>query len=220
VRALQNLDSLDAALLVAFAVAVVGDWWAVAVNRRTVEMAAKPLSTTLLVALAVTTGGADGWTRTLLVTATLFGLAGDIALLDDSEQAFMAGLASFAVGHVAYVGAALSVGVGWSALWAVPFMVALLAWRFLPETVPGARRAGGVPLASAVVFYALVISAMVLSATGTGIVLAALGAMLFAISDWVLGYNRFVRPVANAHLIVHVSYFVGQLALILALAHT
>ena len=74
--------------------------------------------------------------------AALFGLAGDIALLDDSDDAFIAGLASFAVGHLAYVGAALTVGVGWAALWAVPFLVVLLGWRFVPETVPGARRVG------------------------------------------------------------------------------
>ena len=213
------LDSLDAALLVAFGIAVVTDWWAVATSRKAVEVVAKPLSTAILVALAATTGAADGWTRAFLVAAAVFGLAGDIALLDDSEPAFMAGLGAFAVGHLAYVGAALSVGVGWSALWAVPFMALLLGWRFGPETVPAARRAGGAVLAGAVVFYAAVISAMVLSATGTGVLLAALGAMLFAVSDWVLGYDRFVRPIMRGHLIVHVTYFTGQLALILGLAH-
>jgi uncharacterized membrane protein YhhN len=219
VRALHNLDALDAFLLALFAVAVAADWFAVATSRRALEAVAKPLSTAVLVALAATTGAADGWTRALLVAAALFGLAGDIALLDDSDEAFMAGLGSFAIGHLAYVGAALTVGVGWSVLWAVPFLVVLLGWRFAPETVPGARRAGGVVLAAAVVFYAAVISAMVVTATGTGELLAAIGAMLFAVSDWVLGYNRFVRPIRGGHLIVHVAYFTGQVALILGLAH-
>jgi uncharacterized membrane protein YhhN len=219
VDALENLDALDAVLLALFAIGATTDWWGVATSRRAVEVVAKPGTTTILVALAATTGGADGWTRALLVTAALFGLAGDIALLDDSENAFIAGLASFAVGHLAYVAAAITVGVGWEALWGVPFLVVLLGWRFAPETVPGAKRAGGTPLAAAVVFYAVVISAMVLTATGTGVLLAALGAMSFAVSDWVLGYDRFVRPMRNARLVVHVTYFLGQLALILGLAH-
>jgi uncharacterized membrane protein YhhN len=115
--------------------------------------------------------------------------------------------------------AALAVGVSWPhALLAVPFIVLLLGWRFLPETAPGARRAGGTVLFVAVLVYAAIISAMVVTATGTRSALATAGAMLFAISDWVLGYDRFVRPVRQRGLAVMVPYHTGQALLIVGLA--
>ena len=108
----------------------------------------------------------------------------------------MSGLGAFAVGHLAYVGAA--VAVGFDAAWAVPgvaFMLAMLGFRFATRTVPGARRAGGTGARrGAVVFYACVISAMVVTAWATAAWVAAAGAMLFAVSDWVLGHQRFVGP--------------------------
>ena len=197
------------------------NWWALATGRSRVEVVAKPTATALLVVVAATAGSPDGVVRVALVVAALCGLAGDIALLGDSESRFMAGLGAFSVGHASYVVAAFGVGVSWgNALIAVPFMVVLFGWRFLPETVPGARRAGGTVLFVAVVAYALIISAMVVTATATGSVVAALGAMLFAVSDWVLGYDRFVRPVRHRDLAVMVPYHVGQGMLIVGLALT
>ena len=99
----------------------------------------------------------------------LLGLVGDVALLGDGEPAFMVGLGAFALGHLAYAVAAVldrlrhrrgrsSGSRSWRSL---------LAFRFVTRTVPGARRAGGAGLAGAVVFYACVISAMVVTAWGT-----------------------------------------------------
>jgi hypothetical protein len=87
-----------------------------------------------------------------------------------------------------------AISLGFDPLWMLPglaVMVALLGFRFLTRTVAGARRAGGGVLAGAVVFYAVVISAMVVTAWGTGLVVAASGATCFAVSDWVLGHRRF-----------------------------
>ena len=206
-------------LLVAAAVCAVVEWWAVAHGDRRLQIVFKPATTALLVGVAATAGSPDTATRVLLVLAALCGLAGDVALLGEEENSFLAGLGSFAVGHALYVAAALTVGQGWPApLWAVPFMAVLLGWRFLPETVPGARRHGGVVLMGAVLVYAAIISAMVVTATGTGHVVAAVGAMAFAASDWVLGYHRFVRRVRHGQLAVMVAYYVGQALLILGLA--
>lgn len=214
------MTGLDAVLLVALAAAVVADWSAVATSRRGVELVAKPASTAILVALAATSGAPGGVARAALVIGAVFGLAGDVALLGNGERAFIVGLGSFAAGHVAYVVAALAVGVSApNVALAAPFLVVLLGYRFATETVPGARRHGGVPLAVAVAGYAVVISAMVASAYGTRSWVAAAGASLFAVSDWLLGRDRFAGPVANARIAVHVTYFAGQLLLIAGLAH-
>ena len=69
----------------------------------------------------------------------------------------------------------------------------------------------------AVIFYAIVIATMVTTATGTPVWVAAVGAMLFAISDWMIGYNRFVQPFAWARVGVMATYHIGQLLLIAGL---
>ena len=205
-------------VLAALAAVAVVDWWAVATGRRAVEVVAKPATGVMLVILAATAGDVDGDVRAALVVAAACGLVGDVALLGHGEAYFLAGLGSFAVGHLAYSVAAVVGGVSWvRALLAVPFLAGLLGWRFAGETVPGARRAGGGRLAGAVVGYAAVISVMVLTATGSGSWLAAAGAALFAASDWVLGLYRFARPWPHALIVIIVTYHVGQALLILGL---
>lgn len=195
------------------------DWWAVAGSRRRLEHVAKPATMAALIGVAATIGDLSGTGRVLLVCGAVLGLLGDIALMGDSELAFMSGLVAFAVGHLAYAGSAFSIGfdVGWSLI-GVVFMVVLLACRFATRTVPGAHRIGGAVLSGAVVFYAVVISAMVVGAWGTAIVLAGVGACAFAISDWVLGHQRFVGPLPGGRLAVMIPYHVGQAMLIVGLA--
>lgn len=211
--------SVWVAFLVAAAIAALVDWWAIASGHRRVECAAKPLTMALLVGVAATAGEPPGDVRAWLVAGASLGLVGDIALLGDGEFEFMVGLGAFALGHLAYAGAALLVGfdLGWALIGAA-FMVALLSFRFAGRTVPGARRMGGNVLAGAVVFYACVITAMVVTAWGTATALAGVGAMAFAVSDWVLGHERFVGPIPGGRMSVIVPYHVGQALLIVGLA--
>ncbi len=195
------------------------DWWAVGAGRRRLEVVAKPAVMLVLIAVIIATPDVPGPVRTWLLVGAGLGLVGDVALLGDGETAFMAGLGSFALGHLAYVGAALT--VGFDPAWALPgvaFGIALLGYRFLSQTLPGARVAGGDVLAGAVIFYALVISSMVVTAWATTALLAAVGAMLFAVSDWVLGHRRFVGPLPLGRLGVMVPYHVGQALLVIGLA--
>ncbi len=206
-------------LLAAAAAVALVDWWAVGTGHRRVERVAKPATMALLVAVAAVAGDLDGAARAALVVGAAMGLVGDVALLGEGESAFMAGLGAFAVGHLSYAVAAVLIDV--DPIWAVPglvFIGALLGFRFVGRTLPGARRHGGPLLAGAVVVYAVVISAMVVSAWATGCWLAALGAMLFAVSDWVLGYQRFVGPLPGRRLSVMIPYHVGQAMLIVGLA--
>ena len=207
------------ALVIAAAVIAIVDWWAVATGRRRVEHVAKPLTMALLVGVAATAGDPGSDVRVWLVVGAALGLVGDIALMGNSEVAFMIGLGAFSLGHLAYAISALYVGFepAW-ALVGVAYIVALLSFRFATRTVPGARRLGGSVLAGAVVFYACVISAMVVTAWGSAVALAGVGAMAFAASDWVLGHERFVGPIPGGRLSVMVPYHIGQALLIVGLA--
>lgn len=206
-------------LLIATAVVAGIDWWAIAERRRRTERLAKPATMLLLVAVAATLGDAPGDVRSFLVVGALFGVVGDVALLSNGESAFLVGLGAFAAGHLAYAASALSLGV--DPVWALPGLVvmgALLGYRFVTRIVAGARRTGGSTLAGAVVFYAVVIGAMVVTAWGTGLVVVGAGATAFAVSDWVLGHQRFAGPTPGGRLSVMIPYHVGQALLILGLA--
>lgn len=193
------------------------DWWAVAMARRRVEVVCKPLAMALLVVLACVAGDAPIGVRLLVVFGACFGLVGDAALLNEGQAWFLRGLVAFAVGHALYAAAALSVGVTATAWWGVGFVVLLFSWRFLPRVVPAARTAGGGVMMGAVVVYAAIIGAMVITTFGTGLWLAAGGAALFAVSDWVLGQRAFVGPETFHRLAVMVPYHVGQTLLIVGL---
>jgi uncharacterized membrane protein YhhN len=206
-------------LLIAGAAVASIDWLAVATEHRRVEYVAKPLAMVLLLGVAATAGDPGADIRVWLVIGAALGLVGDIALLGDGEVQFMVGLGAFAVGHLAYAVAALR--VGFDPLWALiglAFMAVLFGYRFASRTVPGARRLGGPVLAVAVVLYAGVITAMAVAAWGTGVVVAGIGAIAFAVSDWVLGHRRFVGPLPGGRLSVIVPYHVGQALLIVGLA--
>jgi uncharacterized membrane protein YhhN len=157
----------------------------------------------------------DGDARSALVIAAVLCLAGDVALLGDSEKRFLFGLSAFAAAHVAYVVTALLVGVSWPRLAiAFPVLAVLLGFQALTQVLSGAMRQGGPPMLVAVVVYSLIISAMVVTATGTPSWLAFAGATLFAVSDSMIAYNRFVEPFPKADLPIMVTYHTGQLLLI------
>jgi uncharacterized membrane protein YhhN len=177
----------------------------------------KPLAMAMLVLVAAVAGPDPAGVRWLVVVAAVFGVLGDAALLGSGTKWFIRGLVAFAIGHSFYVAAALVVGVEATAWWGVVFVSLLFAWRFLPTVVPAARASGGKAMMGAVLFYASIIAAMVITATGTGRWLAAGGAALFAISDWVLGQRQFVGPDTFHRLSVMVPYHVGQAMLIVGL---
>ena len=69
-----------AALLAISSVAALIDWWAVASNRRTVELVAKPLTMALLVGVAASVGDPAADVRTWLIIGATLGLLGDVGV--------------------------------------------------------------------------------------------------------------------------------------------
>src|SRR5882724_1309232 len=132
---------MTVAFLVLTGIAAFGDWIAVARNVHRIELVAKPLTLVLLIVAAASAdlGDAKPW----VIAALVLGLAGDIALMFSDEgstdTAFLAGLGSFLLGHVAYVIAFLVHGVhGWQSL-AGLLVVAGATVLAMPRVVRGAR---------------------------------------------------------------------------------
>ncbi len=199
------------------AVFAVADWMAKAHDDRRLEYVAKPATLVALIAVALALDPSDGARRWWFVAALVCSLVGDVLLMLPSDR-FVAGLAAFLVAHVCYVAGFWVDPPGGLAIVAsvvvVGALIVPLAVRIVRALRAGTERA----LAGPVVAYITVIAAMVVSAVASGNVAAIVGAALFASSDAMIAWDRFVRSFALAPVAIMVTYHVGQASLVLSLA--
>lgn len=132
-------------------------------------------------------------------------------LLLDKDRYFLHGLGSFLVAHLLLVAVFAGRATAPPPL-AVALGVVALVGGMLALLLPRVR---GV-LRVAIPAYALTIGAMILAAS-TASPSALAGAAIFAVSDSVLAFNRFVRPFAAADLVVMTTYYAAILTLAAAL---
>jgi len=154
--------------------------------------------------------------RTYLFGITIgltFSFVGDVLLIASSNRAFLAGLVSFLLAHVAYL-ITLTLHGGWG--WADLILLALL-------TVPAVKmyctfQPGLGAMRGPVLVYIAVISLMVQRALSTLFVprfdhaaawLVGIGAVLFYVSDAILAYSRFVKRLPY-HSFSLAFYYAGQ----------
>ena len=206
---------MQVALLTATALCALANWWSRITNSERIEAWAKPLTTMLVIGLAIANESPTGRVATAVI-ALVFCLWGDIALMAPIDN-FVLGLASFLVGHVVFIALFAQYGMPHIALGVVALvLMALLAATVGRRIVSGAI--GKDPaLRIPVIAYLVVISAMTVCgwATGRGWVLA--GATLFVISDSLLGWRAFVRERSWMAVVVMVTYHGAIVSLALSL---
>jgi uncharacterized membrane protein YhhN len=211
---------VNAAATTAFVLAAVfalGDWYACARQRRRLEYVCKPAVLLLLVVAAIALDPAAGLEarRAWFVAALVFSLAGDVLLMLPRDR-FVAGLAAFFVAHVCYIAGFLADAPTAVALVVSAVIVAAVIVPFA-RVVLRAVRASEPGLAPPVAGYIIVISTMVATALATGNWVAGVGAVLFAGSDSMIAWSRFVRPFAWSSVAIMVTYHLGQAALVVSL---
>jgi uncharacterized membrane protein YhhN len=171
----------------------------------------KPLTTTLLLLVAVLSAGVHGARYQSAVSVGLgCSLIGDIFLMLPGDR-FVPGLASFLLAHLAYVVAFTSmVPIGTEPALLLPLLAAAIPLLRLLWPGLGALR---LP----VLLYAATLLLMVWVAWGyrwahpaLGSTMAAAGATLFLASDAVLAVNRFGHPIRRAQTLIMTSYVAAQ----------
>jgi len=180
---------------------------------------AKPLASTGFLAVAVAAGALEGsaYGRAILVALAL-SWVGDVCLLSRRNAWFLAGLAAFLLGHVAFGAAFVVRGVAWA--WVVGAglglaVPALVVRRWLVPWVPS-------PMRRPVDAYIAVITVMVAlslgctAAGGTGWI--AVGAIMFYLSDLSVARDRFVRNELRNRLWGLPLYYGAQLVLACTIA--
>lgn len=204
---MRTWQLLSVALLVTFALLLRADYAGVAQQ----VYLFKPLSTMLVIAIVFPAARQpdDTYAR-LVAVGLLFSLGGDVFLMLPRDR-FVAGLASFLVAHLFYIGAFTRDG-GFSRhsstalpLVALGAILLSLLWPFLG------------PLRLPVVAYMLVILVMAWQAlersrldAHDGAWWAAVGAVLFVASDATLGLVRFRADFAGSRALVLGTYYLAQ----------
>jgi len=209
-------------LAVLFALA---DWYALEHNITWLRYSSKPL---VIVALGawLLVQPIDYSILIWYFLALLFSLIGDVWLLAP-PRFFMVGLVSFLLAHVSYIIAFNRHDLPpftWPVVLLASFFIGLGVF-ILPLLIINIRkRAGTRKLQGAVLTYYTILSLMAFSATSTlfrpaweqpTAALVAAGGLLFFFSDFMLAFDRFIRPVKHGRLIVHITYHLGQFGLML-----
>jgi uncharacterized membrane protein YhhN len=173
----------------------------------------------LLLAVYAAIAGGPTW----LVMALFLGALGDLCLAYDGERAFIAGLVSFLLSHIAYVALFWPMGE--------PSLILSEAWRIgsaaalailVPALILVLWRPAG-PLAMPVAIYGLVIGAMGFTALSVADAAVFLGAALFLSSDTALAAEKFLvgaaaPPGRLLRNFVWATYYAAQLVFTLAVA--
>ena len=198
----------------AAAVFAAADWIAVALRNKKLEFVCKPAVILLLLAVAFAVEPRHELQRWAFVAALGFSLAGDVLLMIDR---FLPGLIAFFGAHVAYI-----VGLRAGRPDFRPLLISA-AVVFIAMAVVGGRilvavRERSPEFGTPVSAYIAVISVMVACALASGNPLAATGAALFMVSDSLIAWNRFVRPLSWAPVTIIVTYHLAQAGLVLSLS--
>jgi uncharacterized membrane protein YhhN len=181
---------------------------------------AKVLASCGFIAVAIFSGALQSRYGKVLLLGLTLSFLGDVFLIGESRQAFLAGLAAFLLAHLAYVASFVVNGVNlrWMSAAAVPVVViAVVISNWLSPHTP-------LELALPVQLYTAVISAMVITAIGTrgsgGSVLILTGAVLFFLSDLSVASLRLVQTEFPTYIWGLPLYYSGQLCLALSVSQS
>jgi uncharacterized membrane protein YhhN len=197
------------------AVAAVANWVSRAYDHRPTELWSKPLALIGLIGVAVCLDPIDPAVRAWFVVALICSLAGDVFLLDDRR--FVFGLVAFLLGHLAYTAGFVAAPEWrwWAAITATVAMIVLVA--AVGRHIVAAARRDDPGLGAAVVAYLTIISTMAIAAAAAGNAWAIGGAVLFVVSDTILGWRRFVAERPWMPVAIMVTYHLGQAGLVASL---
>jgi len=201
--------------LVVAGVFAVGDWVAVERANKRLEYACKPLTMVALIAAALTLDPVSSSQRWWFVAALVLSLVGDVFLMLPQDL-FVAGLASFLLGHLAYIAGFLVRGLDAPNAIVGALAVVVIGAAVAPAVLGGVRRREP-KLLGPVVAYMTVISVMVVCARGSGTLLASAGALVFYCSDALIAWNRFVRQQRHGRVAIMLTYHVAQALLVVSL---
>ncbi len=207
-------------LLLALALTFIFREYAVVRGMRTVRYLLTPLVTfwiCMVAFLALAGCGASRY-RIVIMLGLLLSLVADTILMVKEIDLLKFALPYFLSAHVLYI-CAFAWGYDFRPWHILPATVLALSLGFLLMKMRGRTKGLDIPIA----IYASTIAFMVFFAVslpgrmqGTGGIFAAVGGVLFLISDGILAFNAFIRPIPHDSAVVWAFYAPGQLMIALS----
>ncbi|MEZ4451183.1 MAG: lysoplasmalogenase [Nannocystaceae bacterium] len=196
--------------LAAIALAIAGFLVGKELDLGWLRLVTKPLPV-LIMAAAILGRRPDRYSRRIALG--LVASAGGDVCLEISGPLFIPGVFAFLVAHLFYIAAFLRRSAAPSLLRALPY--ALWGWLAFSALRPGL---GELEIPVAVYCVALCTmgwrsSALLGRGHGRDVWIAAVGALLFQISDTILAFNLFHAPIAGATAMIMTTYWLGQLGI-------
>ena len=185
--------------------------WGEFIKSKSLRYVFKPLTILLIIFIPILNPQLSwGINYSSLIIAGLFlSMFGDIFLMF-SEKYFIPGLIAFLLAHLVYIAAFISVdGIHYSWISFIFLITGILIFKLLN------KKLGKLQIPVALYISAIAIMAwqsweLCLSTGSYGFGLAAVGTILFLISDFALSVNKFLKPLNFAQFIILPTYFFAQ----------
>jgi uncharacterized membrane protein YhhN len=206
---------MHAGFMVAALVAALVNWSTRVRPNQLLENISKPLTTLMVIGIAVTSSAPTSQVVVAAIALVLC-LIGDVALLSSIDK-FVLGLASFLLGHVAFVVLFVLYGLTSTTLGGLALILASLLVITIGRVIVAGATHHDAALRTPVLAYLGIISAMGAVGWATGRWWVVLGSTLFVASDSVLGWGRFVRERRWMSITVMVTYHAAIASLALSL---
>jgi len=183
--------------------------------------AGKLVAASAYIAAAVSLGAAGTEYGRVLLAGMAFCWLGDLLLVSNNRQIlFLAGLVSFLLGHIVYIGAFAVRGISLPDLAGAAVVMAVFGWCVLLWLNPSLDQRMRLPVR----LYLIAISVMMAMAVATyaahGSLVLMLGGLLFVLSDLAVARDRFVAPGFINRAWGLPTYFAAQLLLAASVAAT
>jgi uncharacterized membrane protein YhhN len=207
---------MHTAFMIAAAAAALVNWSTRVRPHQTLENISKPLTTLLIIGIAVTSSAPTSHVVVATIALVLC-LIGDVALLASIDK-FVLGLASFLLGHLAFIVLFVLYGLTSTTLGGLALILASLLVITIGRVIVAGATHSDPALRTPVLAYLGIISLMGAVGWATGRWWVVLGSTLFVVSDSVLGWGRFVRERRWMSITVMVTYHAAIASLALSLS--
>ena len=164
----------------------------------------------LIIGAALSNGLPETLFTQCLLVGLLLSFCGDVFLMLPKDR-FVAGLASFLLAHIAYLVAffqlyQLNFSWGWVAILAV---IAVTFYRLL-SPVLGELKMPVMVYIGAIVAMLWMAGELYFAQASNLHLLLMVGAIIFAVSDSALAWNKFKQPFKSAQWVILLTYFAAQ----------
>lgn len=216
-----SLNQTDGLIIIAFAAIYMLEIYGVHNERNRMRIITKPLIMPLISLFYILNANE---LSPLVLAAFAGGWIGDVFLLSDGTKGFIAGLIFFLAGHIVYIFVFIGLIPDFESLTVENLFVLIpCAFYFIISFLVLRRNAGALFFPS--LFYVIVLLSMVFTASisfqgmghSPGFWILMTGALLFLVSDSLLGLKLFTRSVKKNSTLVMQSYMLAQALIAVAL---